>query len=138
MEGIARRILIVEDDDENREAMRVFLEYQGHTVREAADGRRGLMLAISWQPDVVCLDLALPLMDGYEVARSIVAAFGSTHRPWLVAVTGLAHPNDRERATACGFDGYVVKPFEAPMLDELLSRPLRPAGRPAGGNVGAA
>jgi CheY-like chemotaxis protein len=125
----------VEDHEFGREAVRVLLELNGHEVREADDGPRGLMLAISWQPDVVCLDLVLPSMSGYDVATAIVAAFEPTRRPLLIALTACTLPAEQERAMACGFDAYLVKPFEAAALEGLIAsrHPRGPANEGAGG-----
>ena len=91
----------------------------------AADGAAGLALAESERPDAVLIDIGLPEMDGYEVARRLR---GSQFRPAvLIALTGYGQPQDRARAEAVGFDLYLVKPVDDRELDALLRKGDRPA-----------
>src|SRR6266850_2079500 len=115
-----RRILIVEDHGDLREAMCALLESWGHSVREAANGRQALALALSWRPDIVCLDLGLPVMSGYDVATRIAAALGD-RRPLLIAVTGLSRAIDRRRAGEAGFDAFISKPGDIDSLRDLVA-----------------
>jgi CheY-like chemotaxis protein len=92
----------------------------GLTVRSARDGEQALGLALWWQPDVVCLDLMLPRMSGYEVAMRISNALGE-RRPLLIAVTSLSRELDRQRASDAGFDGFVAKPESVDLLNEVVS-----------------
>jgi len=115
----AREILIVEDNADARETLQHLLELAGHTVRTAGDGVAGLQAILTARPDIALVDIGLPLMDGYEVARRARAAEGA--HTLLVAVTGYGLPEDRERALAAGFDAHVVKPVDTQALEELLA-----------------
>ena len=117
--GPARRILLVDDNRDAAQALRLLLEADGHEVRVAGDGASGLELARSYRPEVVLLDIGLPKMDGYETARRIRSdpALESTI---LVAVTGYGQLHDRARASASGFHHHLVKPVEFSELQRLL------------------
>jgi PAS domain S-box-containing protein len=120
-EGTApRRILIVEDNDDARQMLRHLLELSGHEVHEADNGTTGLERALVLRPDVVLIDLGLPGLDGYEVARRIRAS--GRKEVVLVAVTGYGQREDRLRASAAGFDAHFTKPVDLPALDALLRR----------------
>jgi CheY-like chemotaxis protein len=116
----ARHILVVEDNIDSCETMRALLEAHGHRVETATDGVSGLERALALQPDVILLDVGLPRMDGYEVARRIRASQG-TRRPQLIALTGYGAPEDRSRALEAGFDTHVTKPVEYSMLAALMA-----------------
>ncbi len=123
-----RRILIVEDNADARESLRLLLELGGHDVVEAEDGVRGLDLAVGVRPDLALVDVGLPGLDGYELARKLRAtAEGRDLR--LVALTGYGQPEDRRRALAAGFDAHLVKPVDPDRLAELLEALWRPPGR---------
>ena len=115
------RILIVEDHDESRVVMRLVLEQHGHQVHEAADGARGVELAAALRPDVALIDVGLPGLDGYEVARRIRSALGPAIR--LVAITGYGRDQDRAEALGAGFDMHLLKPVSADALAEILGPP---------------
>jgi len=115
----ARSILIVEDNADAREAMRMLLELDGHVVMAAAEGVEALELARAKDPDIALVDIGLPGIDGYEVARRIRAA--GDKRPLLIALTGYGQPEDRRRATEAGFDSLLVKPVDPAALTELLA-----------------
>jgi CheY-like chemotaxis protein len=117
-----RRILLVDDNRDAAQALCMLLEADGHEVRVAADGPSGLALARSYRPEVVLLDIGLPKMDGYEIARRI-RADDALKATVLVAVTGYGQMHDRARASACGFHHHLVKPVD---YGELL-RVLRAA-----------
>jgi len=117
----ARDILVVEDNADARETLQHLLQLAGHTVRTASDGVAGLQAALTQRPDIALVDIGLPLMDGYEVARRIRAAEAGGSRTLLVAVTGYGLPEDRERALQAGFDAHVVKPVDAQALEALLA-----------------
>ncbi len=110
------RILVIEDNDDAREALGDLLEAYGATVARAADGRVGLDLALSWKPDVMLVDVGLPIVDGYHIAREIAPL---PDRPALLAMTGYGQPEDRVRAEEAGFDLHLVKPVSP---DDLLVR----------------
>jgi PAS domain S-box-containing protein len=119
-----RRILVVDDNADAARMLADALEMVGHETRVAFDGPGALDAAAEFQPDAALLDLGLPLMDGYELARQIVAADLGGGRPVLVAVTGYGQVSDRERSLAAGFDAHVVKPVDMPRLMNLLEQLL--------------
>lgn len=112
-----RRVLVVEDHDDSREMLKTLLEAEGHVVREAADGRAAVDEALRWSPDVVLLDVGLPIFDGFEAARRIRAG-GGTMR--LVALTGYGQPDDVARSRASGFDEHLVKPVDAKRVSDAV------------------
>ena len=116
--GPARRVLVVEDNDDARETLRNLLHLFGHEVHEARDGDTGVEEARRLAPDVALIDIGLPGIDGYEVARRIRA---DVPRARLVAVTGYGQPDDLERARAAGFDAHLVKPLDPRQLQEVLA-----------------
>ena len=117
----ARRILIIEDNADARAMLRHLLEAAGHEVHEASDGREGLAMALSLRPDVALVDLGLPGLDGYEIARQLRAS-DDRRNILLVAVTGYGSPEDRERSILAGFDVHLVKPVDPDMLAGVLAR----------------
>ncbi|WP_246806669.1 response regulator [Neopusillimonas maritima] len=105
------RILIIEDNEQNRYLLTFLLEKRGHTVQSAIDGASGIRKAQQWQPDLILLDIQLPTMHGYDVAAELRRHASTAHIP-IVAVTSYAMPGDRERAIESGCDGYVEKPID--------------------------
>ena len=114
-----RRILVVDDNRDAAQALRVLLESDGHEVRVAGDGRSGLAAAKEYRPDVALLDIGLPKMSGYELARRMRAE-PSLESTLLIAVTGYGQMHDRARASASGFHHHLVKPVEFSALQQLL------------------
>jgi len=119
-----RSILVVEDNDDGRESLRMLLEAQGHGVETAADGPMGLEKALALGPEIALVDIGLPGLDGYELARRLRKA-PMPRRIFLVAVTGYGAPEDRDRAFAAGFDAHVPKPVDRTVLATLLSSAAR-------------
>src|SRR6266508_1960662 len=117
---VARRILIVEDNDDAREMLRTLLELRHHAVREAVDGPSGIEAALQFQPDIALIDVGLPGLDGYEVARRLRASEGAK-RMRLIALTGFGLPKDALRAREAGFDAHVVKPVDPDHLAQILA-----------------
>ncbi len=115
-----RHVLIVEDAADNRESLQELLEAQGHRVDTAIDGEHGVECALAVRPDVALVDIGLPLLDGYEVARRIRGAMGS--EIFLIAITGYGQPDDRARAAAAGFDVHMTKPLDFRTLERLIGR----------------
>jgi CheY-like chemotaxis protein len=113
-----RRILVIEDNDDGREALRLQLTIAGHEVHVAANGPDGIRMAANLKPDVVLLDIGLPGLDGYEVARHMRAAGDSAR---LIGITGYGQPRDRERARNAGIEHYLVKPIDVAELARLLT-----------------
>ena len=114
-----RRVLVVEDNQDAQDALRCLLEIWGHDVMVAGDGAAGIRLATSHRPDIALVDLGLPTVDGYEVARQVRLALGSAS-PLLIALTGYGAPEQRSQALAAGFDLHIVKPVEPDRLASLL------------------
>jgi signal transduction histidine kinase/ActR/RegA family two-component response regulator len=112
-------ILVVEDNPDSRELLITLLEARGHHVLSAADGTSGVEAALEHRPDVLLIDIGLPLLDGYGVAQRVRAALGG--EPYMIAVTGYGQPDDRRRALAAGFDLHLTKPLDIARLDVLLS-----------------
>jgi len=116
--GRARHILVIEDNPDAREMLRVALEVDGHRVDVAEDGPLGVEMARSSRPDVVLVDIGLPGLNGYEVAKQVRALFGRHVR--LIAVTGYGRPEDRSRTEAAGFDAHLTKPVSSERIAEAL------------------
>ena len=115
----SRSVLIIEDNADARQSLRLLLESLGHRVLEAGDGAAGLALARAAQPDVVLIDLGLPELDGLEVARSLRT--GGSERMVLIAVTGYGQAEDRRRSREAGFDAHLVKPVSPAVLSTLIA-----------------
>jgi two-component system, sensor histidine kinase len=112
-------ILIVEDNADARDMLLEVLAMQGHDVCEAADGSEGIALAARMDPDVAIIDIGLPDIDGYDVARRIRAHAGRAIA--LIALTGYGQPEDQRRALAAGFDLHLVKPITIERLDQAIA-----------------
>jgi signal transduction histidine kinase len=120
-----RRVLIVEDNEDVAAMLESALQDLGHTARTAGEGPSALALAESFHPDVALLDIGLPGMDGYELARQMRARLGD-EAPLLVAVSGYGQKADRARARNAGFDHHLVKPVPVELFEELFaSMPTR-------------
>jgi signal transduction histidine kinase/ActR/RegA family two-component response regulator len=120
-DGGTRRILIVEDNADAADTLRRLLELSGHHARVAQDGVAGLEALLSDPPDIALVDVGLPRMDGYELARRVRASI-SGRRPYMVAITGYGLPEDRSRALESGFDEHLTKPLDARALAGVLAR----------------
>ncbi len=116
----SRRILVIEDNDDARQMLRALLALGGHEVREAPDGMSGIAAAMEARPDAVLIDIGLPDIDGYEVARRLRAS-AADGRIGLIAVTGYGQPEDEARALEAGFDAHLTKPVEARRLEEVIA-----------------
>jgi CheY-like chemotaxis protein len=119
-------ILIAEDNAVNRELLRELLEMRGYTVEEACDGEAALRMVDQIRPDLLLLDIGMPLIDGFGVIRQLRENPLFAALP-VVAITAYAMQGDRERILSSGFDGYLSKPVNAQLLaqelDRLLSKP---------------
>jgi PAS domain S-box-containing protein len=118
------RILVVEDNADGREMLRTMLALQGHEVHEAADGPSAIGRALDVRPHVAIIDIGLPGLDGYAVARRIRAGAPSGDAIRLIALTGYGTEQDRRRATEAGFDAHLTKPVDPERLTLLLGRCL--------------
>ena len=117
--GAGLSVLVIEDNDDARETMQLLLEMWGYEVDTAADGQEGLNKALEGKPAVAIVDIGLPKLDGYEVARQICARVNG-EKPRLIAVTGYGQPEDRRQALEAGFDHHLAKPVNADDLAVLL------------------
>jgi two-component system cell cycle response regulator DivK len=104
------RILLIEDSDDNRQIVRDLFKSAGLELIEATDGATGVALARDHKPDLIIMDIQLPVIDGYEATRRIKAIPELAHTP-IVAVTSYALSGDEDVARAAGCDGYLSKPF---------------------------
>jgi signal transduction histidine kinase/CheY-like chemotaxis protein len=116
-----RRVLIIEDNADYRESLRMLLQMWGHQTSVVGTPGQGIQQALQDKPEVVMVDIGLPGMDGYEVARRIRASLGAG--PVLLAMTGYGPPHDARRAREAGFDMHLVKPVDPVMLQGLLRAP---------------
>jgi signal transduction histidine kinase/ActR/RegA family two-component response regulator len=121
----ARHVLVIEDNADAREMLRMALELDGHRVETASDGTSGVEVALRTTPDLVLVDIGLPGLDGYAVARRLRAALG--HRVTLVALTGYGQSEDRRRTSEAGFDAHLVKPVDPDALSRALATGFRTA-----------
>jgi CheY-like chemotaxis protein len=124
VEASPRRVLLIEDDTDARQMLRLMLEIAGHTVYDAADGARGLELLEAEHPDIAIIDIGLPGLNGYEVARRI-RAVPNGRAVVLVALTGYGRPSDYQHSTDAGFDHHLVKPVDPDGLAQLLQKGAR-------------
>jgi CheY-like chemotaxis protein len=116
-------VLVIEDDRDIRNSLKTLIEMLGHRVEVAADGVEGLQKALELEPRVALVDIGLPLLDGYEIARRLRAAFG--REIILVAYTAYGDPEDRLRALDAGFDLHLVKPLDWGLFAPWLGQALR-------------
>jgi PAS domain S-box-containing protein len=120
--SIQRRILVVDDNGDSAQSLALLLQILGHQVQTALSGSQALDQIESFRPELVLLDIGMPEMDGYEVARRIRARAGRDGLR-LVALTGFGQEADRERSRAAGFDAHLVKPVDLALLQDLLATP---------------
>ena len=113
------KILYVEDNEDNIYVLQSRLRRQGHSVVIARDGASGVQLAASERPDVILMDLSLPVLDGWEATRQIKAAQQTRHIP-VIALTANAMSGDREKALAAGCDDFDTKPVVMARLLEKI------------------
>ena len=116
--SLAGRVLVVDDLESSAESMKMLLELQGYKAAAVHDGPAALEAVAHFQPGVILLDIGLPGMDGYEVARQLHKNMGNS-TPFIIALTGYGQQSDREKAAASGIDAHFVKPAD---IDELLAK----------------
>jgi CheY-like chemotaxis protein len=116
-----QRVLIVDENRDAADTLALLLTQAGHDVRVSYDGGAALAAARQWGPDVIVLDLYMPGMDGFEVARRLraEAQFASV---LIVALTGASGDEDRQRSREAGIDHYLVKPVDLEFIESLLGR----------------
>jgi CheY-like chemotaxis protein len=117
-----RRVVIVEDNRETAESMRLLLDLAGFEVRVAYNGPDGVRAAEEWRPDVVLCDIGLPGLDGYGVAAALRRKPGMA-RARLIAITAYGSDEARRRSREVGFERHFVKPVDPDVLLELLAEP---------------
>jgi signal transduction histidine kinase len=113
-----RRVLVVDDNRDAADSLSMLLQIQGHEVQTAYDGEAALQLATGFRADLVLLDIGLPMMNGFEVAKQLRSG-GSAAR--LVALSGYGQPEDVRRSREAGFDGHLVKPVDLESVSDILS-----------------
>jgi CheY-like chemotaxis protein len=123
----ARRILVADDNRDSADSLAMLLKLLGHVVETARDGREATELAGKFQPDLILLDIGMPVLNGYEAARRIRAEHQEKSLT-LVALTGWGQEEDRRRCAEAGFDAHLVKPVDLDALTRILADRSRPAG----------
>ncbi len=121
------KVLVAEDNPVNRELLRELLENRGYVVVEACDGQQALRMVDEIRPDVLLLDIGMPVLDGYAVARRIRENPALAPLP-ILAITAYAMQGDREKILQSGFDGYLSKPLNARALAQELDRVMSRQG----------
>ena len=117
------RVLIIEDNEQNMYLIKYILEDDGYEVRCASDGKEGIELAAVIRPDLILLDIQLPTMDGYAVARNLRLNPDLADVP-IIAVTSYAMPGDREKTMEAGCSGYIEKPIDPDTFEEQVGKYL--------------
>lgn len=129
---VSRSVLLIEDNEQNRYLVTFLLERHGYEVVSVGDGARALEIAQTFVPRLILLDIQLPTMDGYAVARALRRNAALVHTP-IVAVTSYAMPGDREKALEAGCSAYLEKPINPATfvseLEQVLSRSAKPDSR---------
>jgi two-component system cell cycle response regulator DivK len=124
---MSRRILVVEDQEDNRRITRDLLTSAGYELIEAVDGEAGVQLAETERPDLILMDIQLPVLDGHEATRRIKQNPELRHIP-IIVVTSYALSGDDQKAMAAGSDGYVAKPFSPRQLLATIRKFLPETG----------
>ena len=118
-----KKILLVEDNEMNRDMLSRRLARKGYEVSIAVDGRQGVEMAQTVAPDLILMDMSLPVLDGWEATRQLKNSDATRHIP-VIALTAHAMSGDRERALEAGCDDYDTKPIELPRLLEKIESML--------------
>jgi two-component system cell cycle response regulator DivK len=120
---MTKRVLVIEDTEDNRQILRDLLTNAGYGVIEATDGAAGVETAVRTKPDLILMDIQLPVLDGYEATRRIKADPALRHIP-IIAVTSYALSGDEAKTRAAGCNGYIAKPFSPRQLLEMVRQYL--------------
>jgi CheY-like chemotaxis protein len=120
-----RTVLLIEDNEQNRYLATFLLEKNGYSVVAALDGAQGIQLGNTVDPAIILLDIQLPVMHGYDVARAL-RSIASLRSVPIIAVTSYAMAGDREKALAAGCDGYIERPIDPETFVSEISRFLPP------------
>jgi CheY-like chemotaxis protein len=118
-----KKILVVEDNENNRYMMKFLLEENGYQVIEAKDGVEGVKMAVIEKPDLILMDIQLPLLDGYKATKQIKANKKTCNIP-IIAVTSYAMVGDREKILKAGCNGYIEKPINPEIFIEEVKQYL--------------
>ena len=116
---MSKRVLVVEDQEDNRQILRDLLANVGYEMIEAQNGEEALIAARTQSPDLILMDIQLPILDGYEATRRIKAQADLRHIP-IIVVTSYALSGDEEKARAAGCDHYVTKPYSPMQLLKVI------------------
>jgi CheY-like chemotaxis protein len=117
------KILIVEDNELNRRLIRDILKYHGYEIIEAGDGAEGIEMAKSHKPDLILMDMQMPVMDGFA-ATQILKKDDEMKNIKIIAVTSFAMVGDREKILGAGADDYIAKPIDTRQLPEIVKKHL--------------
>ena len=117
------RVLLVEDNEDNLELVRFLLERAGFEVLAGHDGQEALELARKELPDLILMDLSIPIIDGWTATKQLKAEPNTSHIP-ILALTAHTLPSDHKRATESGFDGYISKPIDVLHFSESITKTL--------------
>lgn len=120
---MSKRILIIEDNEVNRRLMRDVLLYHGFEVIEASNGKKGIELALKQRPDLILLDMQMPVMDGFEVLR-VIRNNPDLRGIKIITVTSFAMVGDKERILKAGADDYIAKPIDTRELPKRVKMML--------------
>lgn len=123
------KILIVEDNEMNRDMLSRRLSRRGYAIVTAVDGEQGVTAAQAETPDLILMDMSLPVMDGWEATRRLKSHAGTSAIP-VIGLTAHAMAGDRDKALAAGCDDYDTKPVELPRLLEKIEKLIGPLGAP--------
>jgi two-component system cell cycle response regulator DivK len=116
---VTKRILVVEDQEDLRSVLRTLLTGSGYEMIEAADGEEGVAKAKAERPDLILMDIQMPMLDGYEATRQIKADADLARTP-IIAVSSFAMKGDEEKARASGCNSYVTKPYSPMQLLRVI------------------
>src|SRR5215468_2304027 len=126
----ARRILVADDNVDGADTLGMLLRQHGHEVEIVYNGAKAVEVAATFHPEVIFLDLGMPIMDGFETARRLRVSLGE-RRARLIAISGYGQLLERQRARAAGFDDFVVKPASPERIIDLANRPLGSESQPS-------
>jgi CheY-like chemotaxis protein len=123
---MAKKILIIDDNENNRLLMSDILQYRGYEIVEAEDGEKGIKKAAGLKPDLILLDMQMPGIDGFAAAK-ILKGDPLTKDIKIIVVTSLAMKGDREKILALGVDDYIAKPIDTRQFPVLVEKHIGPA-----------
>lgn len=116
-----KKILIVEDNESNRQLLHYVLEHRGHEVIEAKDGKEGIEKAGEYMPDLIFMDLQLPVLDGFTAIKTLKNSPKTEHIK-IIAITAFAMKGDKEMIKETGADDYIAKPIDTRLMAEIVDK----------------